>query len=95
MRRDRPGGGGVGRRGTAPERAAAELPEAKVPAVEPLGQLVGVTDSQRLQEHERFLLPHSIVARLRFSDLHCTHAQNTLEGFDENLRRKGLARQPH
>src|SRR5262249_984647 len=36
----------------APERPAAELPEAKVPPAEPLGQLVEVTGPQRLQEHE-------------------------------------------
>src|SRR5215467_14025135 len=46
----------------APERPAAELPEAKFPPAEPLGQLVGVTNLQRLQGHERLLLPHSIVA---------------------------------
>ena len=64
----------------APERPAAELPETKLPGAEPLGQLVGVTDSQRLQEHERLLLPQSIVARLQFSDLHCTWAPNSMEG---------------
>jgi hypothetical protein len=53
----------------APERPAAELPEAKFPPAQPLGQLVGVTDPQRLQGHGRLLLPHSIIARLRFSDL--------------------------
>src|SRR5262249_20371064 len=64
----------------APERPAAELPEAKFPPAEPLGQLVGGTGPQRLQEHERLLLPRAVVARLpsvsrlRFSDLHCTHA---------------------
>src|SRR5262249_61767467 len=56
----------------APERPAAELPETKFPPVESLGQLVGVTDPQRLQEHERLLLPRAIVAKLRFSDLYCT-----------------------
>ena len=58
----------------APERPAAELPEAKFPAAEPCGQLVGVTGPQRLQEHERLLMPRAIVAGLRFSDLYCTHA---------------------
>jgi hypothetical protein len=53
----------------APERPAAELPEAKLPAAEPLGQLVGVTGARRLQQHERLLLPQAIAARLRFSDL--------------------------
>jgi len=42
----------------ASERPGPELPEAKVPPVEPLGQFVEVTGSQRLQVHERLLLPH-------------------------------------
>jgi hypothetical protein len=40
----------------------------------PVGQLVGVTGPQRLQEHERLLLPRARVARLQFSDLYCTQA---------------------
>jgi hypothetical protein len=36
----------------ASERPAADLPEAMIPAVEPLGQFVEVTGAQRLQEHE-------------------------------------------
>jgi hypothetical protein len=35
-----------------PERSAADLPETKIPLRERLGQLVEVTGSQRLQEHE-------------------------------------------
>jgi hypothetical protein len=58
----------------APERPVAELPQAKFPPAEPLGWLVGGTGAQRLQEHERVLLPGAIVARLRFSDLYCAHA---------------------
>ena len=69
------------------ERPAAELPEAKFPPAESLGQLVGVTGAQRLQEHERLLLPHAIAARLQFSDLYCSDAPNTLEGLDESLMR--------
>jgi hypothetical protein len=53
----------------APERPAAELAEAQLPPAEPLGQLVGVTGSQRLQGHERLLSPRAIVASLPFSDL--------------------------
>ena len=34
------------------ERPATDLPEAMIPAVEPLGQFVEVTGAQRLQEHE-------------------------------------------
>jgi hypothetical protein len=36
----------------APERPAAELPETKIPLWERLSQLVEVTSTQRLQEHE-------------------------------------------
>jgi hypothetical protein len=64
----------------APERPAADLLEAKVPPAEPLGQLVGVTGAQRLQEHERLLLPPALVARLHFSDLYCIERPDTLEG---------------
>ena len=69
----------------APERPAAELPEAKFPPAEPLGELVGVTGPQPLQEHERLLLPDAIAARLQFSDLYDTDAPNSLEGLDEDL----------
>jgi hypothetical protein len=58
----------------ASERAAAELPETQVPPAEPCGQLVEVPGAQRLQEHERLLVLHSVIARLRFSDLHWTQA---------------------
>jgi hypothetical protein len=73
----------------APERPAAELPEAKVPAAEPLGQLVGVTGAQRLQEHERLRLLRAIVARLQFSDLIVPIAEIAWESW----KRKGPARQ--
>src|SRR5262249_48180837 len=53
----------------APERPAAKLPEAKFPAAEPRGELVGVAGAQRLQRHARLLVPQAIAARLRFSDL--------------------------
>jgi hypothetical protein len=36
----------------APERPAADLPQAMIPAVEPLGQFVEVMGAQRPQEHE-------------------------------------------
>jgi hypothetical protein len=65
----------------APERAAAELPEAQVPLAGPPGQLVGVAAPQRLQEHERLPLPRAIVARLRFSDLYCTDALIPWSGY--------------
>jgi hypothetical protein len=35
-----------------PEWSVAELPKTKIPLWEPLGQLVEVTSSQRLHEHE-------------------------------------------
>jgi hypothetical protein len=53
----------------APERPAADLPEAKFPPAEPLGQLVGVTGSQRLQEHEPSPVTGFNRRRLQFSDL--------------------------
>ena len=68
------------------------MPEAKFRPTEPLGQLVGLTDSQRLKEHARLLLPRAIVARLRFSDLYPTNAPNRVKPFHENWMRKGLTR---
>jgi hypothetical protein len=53
----------------APERPTADLPEAKIPPAEPLGQLVGVTGSQRLQEHEASPDARFNRRRLQFSDL--------------------------
>ena len=69
----------------APERPAAELPEAKFPAAEPLGQLVGIAGAQRLQKHEPS--PAAIVAKLQFSDLIVPIAELVWKSW----RRKGLA----
>jgi hypothetical protein len=49
---------------------------------------IEVTGAQRPQEHERPPLPHSGVAGLQFSDLHCTHAANTVGQFDEKRPRQ-------
>jgi hypothetical protein len=52
------------------KRPATELPETKIPLWERLSQLVEVTGTQRLEEHEPSLRSsRSIVAQLRFSDL--------------------------
>ena len=73
----------------APERPAAELPDAQVPAAEPLGQLVGVTGSQRLQEHER--PPVALCRRRQIAvfRLDCTPAKHILEEFAEKNPRPG------
>jgi hypothetical protein len=60
-----------------PNRSLSVARRAESPPAKPPSQLVGVTGPERLQEHERLLLPRGIVARLRFSDLYCTHAQVT------------------
>src|SRR5262249_50146179 len=71
----------------APERPAADLPEAMIPAAEPLGQFVKVAGAQRLQKHEPS--PAAIVAKLQFSDLIVPIAELAWKSW----RRKRLARQ--
>jgi hypothetical protein len=59
--------------------------KAKFPLAEPLGQLVGVTGPQRLQEHERLLLPRAIVADCGFPT--CIVPTLRYPGFDGGLMR--------
>jgi hypothetical protein len=66
-----------------PEQPSAELPETKVPLWERLSQLVEVTGTQRLQEHE----PSPVVTvnwrQIAVFRLDCTHGSDSVEEFEQ------------
>ena len=62
----------------APERPAAELPEAKIPPRERLGQLVEVTGAQRLQKHEPSPVATFNRRQIAVFRLDCTDARHRI-----------------